>query len=80
MRTQAVAWKVLPHLVAQPVINARYLEQRFGMAPPTAQRALSQLTEAEVLVERTGLKRNRVWEHAGILAVLDTYATELRRR
>ena len=27
LRPQAVAWKVLPHLVAQPVINARYLER-----------------------------------------------------
>ena len=74
-----MAWKVLPHLVAQPVINARYLEHRFGIAAPTAQRALSQLTEAEVLVERTGLKRNRVWQHPGILAVLDAYAAQLRR-
>lgn len=79
LRPQAVAWKVLPHLVAQPVLNARYLEHRFGIAAPTAQRALSQLTEAEVLVERTGLKRNRIWQHSGILAVLDAYAAQLRR-
>lgn len=44
-----------------------------------AQRALGQLAEAGVLEERTGLRRNRVWQHAGILRVLDAYAQRLRR-
>ena len=44
-----------------------------------AHRALDQLVSAGVLVERTGLRRNRVWQHAGIVAVLDTYAEGLRR-
>ncbi len=79
LRPQAVAWRVLPHLVAQPVVNARYLEDRFEMSAPTAQRALAQLTDAGVLSERTGLKRDRVWQHAGILTVLDAYAASLRR-
>jgi Fic family protein len=79
LRSQAVAWRVLPHLIAQPVINARYLEDRFHMKPPTAQRALAQLCDAGVLTERTGLKRDRVWQHSGILTVLDTYAAGLRR-
>lgn len=79
LRPQAVAWRVLPHLVAHPVLNARHLEDRFAMSAPTAQRALAQLTEAGVLTERTGLKRGRVWQHAGILTVLDAYAASLRR-
>ncbi|WP_242504028.1 hypothetical protein [Promicromonospora panici] len=78
LRPQASAWKVLPCLVAQPVINARFLADSLGMNDMTAQRALGQLTEAGVLEERTGLRRNRVWQHAGILRVLDTYAQRLR--
>lgn len=80
LRPQAVAWRTLPHLVAQPVINARYLSDRFRMSAQTAQRALAQLTDAGVLTERTGLKRDRVWQHTGILTVLDDYAAGLRRQ
>lgn len=79
LRRQASAWKVLPCLVAQPVINARFLADHLGLNDMTAQRALGQLTEAGVLEERTGLRRNRVWQHAGILRVLDAYAQRLRR-
>ena len=80
LRSQAVAWRVLPHLVAQPVVNARYLVDRFQMGPQTAQRALTQLADAGVLTERTGLRRDRVWQHSGILTVLDNYAAGLQRR
>ncbi len=80
LRPQAVAWRVLPHLVAHPVINAHYLVQQMGMKDTTAQRALRQLADAGVLDERTGRQRNRVWQHAGILALLDAYAEESRRR
>ncbi len=79
LRPQAVAWRVLPHLIAQPVVNARYVQDRFTMSAPTAQRAISQLVDAGVLTERTGLKRDRVWQHPGILTVLDAYAAGLRR-
>ncbi|WP_240643922.1 Fic family protein [Antribacter gilvus] len=80
LRPQAAGWKVLPHLVAHPVVNARFLSQHVGLSEMTAQRALTQLTDAGVLEERTGLQRNRVWQHGGILAVLDNYAEQLRRR
>lgn len=79
LRPQASAWRVVPHLVAQPVINARYLVDHLGMSDMTAQRALGQLTAAGVLVERTGHRRNRIWQHSGILGVLDGYAQQLRR-
>lgn len=79
LRRQASAWKVLPSLVAQPVVNARFLADHLGLSDMTAQRALGQLTEAGVLEERTGLRRNRVWQDAGILRVLDAYAQRLRR-
>jgi Fic family protein len=80
LRPQAAAWHLLPHLIAQPVINARYLRDRLHMNPQTAQRALTQLTDTGILTERTGLKRDRVWQHTGILTVLDAYAAGLRRR
>ena len=80
LRPQAAAWTVLPHLVAHPVISSSFLTAALGMSAVTAQRALSQLTEAGVLVERTGQKRNRVWQHDGVLGVLDLFAQGITRR
>lgn len=79
LRRQASAWKVLPHLVAHPVINAAFLERRLGLNQVAAQRALSQLVDRRVIEERSGLKRNRVYQHEGILRILDAYAQQLRR-
>jgi Fic family protein len=79
LRPQAVAWRVLPLLVAHPVVNAKFLTSQVGLADASAQRALTQLTSAGVLHERTGLRRNRVWQHDGILRVLDAHAASTRR-
>lgn len=79
LRPQAAAWKVVPHLVAHPVVNSALLTSQLGMNAVTAQRALTQLTESGVLYERTGLQRNRVWQHDGVLAVLDHFAQGIRR-
>jgi len=79
VRPQALAWTVLPQLVAQPVINANYLGDTMGMSDSAAQRALRTLTVTGVLEERTGRQRNRVWQHSGILKVLDDYAEQIRR-
>ncbi|MBT0994717.1 Fic family protein [Cellulomonas sp. DKR-3] len=80
LRPQAAGWIVVPLLVSNPVVNSRLLARRLGMRDMTAQRALAQLTEAGVLTEKTGMQRNRVWQHSGILGVLDQYAQHVRRR
>lgn len=79
VRRNAGAWRVLPHLVAHPVVNASLLIESVGMNGMGAQRALGQLVDAGVLEERTGRQRNRVYQHAGIIEVLDVYAQRLRR-
>ncbi|WP_307815867.1 Fic family protein [Myceligenerans indicum] len=79
VRRDAGAWKVLPHLVAHPVVNANFLMERMGMNGMGAQRALGQLVDAGVLEERTGMQRNRVYQHTGVIQVLDVYAQRLRR-
>ncbi|WP_394553065.1 Fic family protein [Agromyces sp. MMS24-JH15] len=79
IRADAAAWRVLPHLVGQPAVNTKYLMTRLGLGEMAALRALGALTEHEVLTETTGRGRNRVWQHRGILGVLDAYAAEIRR-
>lgn len=78
LRSQAPAWRVLPHLVAQPVVDARHLQDHFTMSAATAQLALAQLAAAGVLVERIGPGRDRVWQHDGVLTALEAYAASLR--
>lgn len=79
LRPQAVGWRLLPLLVGQPVVDAAFVRDALGAADTTAQRALAQLTAAGVLEERTGAARGRIWQHPGILAVLDDYAAAIRR-
>lgn len=79
VRADAAAWEILPALIGQPVVNTRYLTASRGMSDVTALRALRLLTERGVLTETTGRARGRVWQHRGILSVLDDYAAEIRR-
>lgn len=80
VRRHALAWRVLPLLVGQPIVNAAHLQRILGVSAMTAQRALAQLTAAGVLREATGRSRHRVWQHSGILGVLDDYAAQVRRQ
>jgi len=79
LRSQAGGWALLPHLIAQPVVNLPYLQQALGMSAMSASRALAQLTDAGILTEATGLRRNRVWQQSEILNILDDYASSIRR-
>lgn len=79
LRPQAAAWRVLPVLIGQPVVNVAFLKGALGVSDMTAGRNLDVLTEKQVLIERTGRARNRVWQHPGILEVLDAYAETIRR-
>lgn len=79
VRRDAAAWKVLPHLIAQPIVNVAYLQNQLGFSKNQAVRAINTLAEHDALVARSGRRRNIVWEHRGILDVLDGYAESLRR-
>lgn len=79
LRSDASAWRILPTLVSQPVLNTKYLVKTLGLGEMAALRALDVMTDRGVLVEMTGKSRGRVWQHRGILGVLDEYAALIRR-
>ncbi|WP_297951355.1 Fic family protein [uncultured Microbacterium sp.] len=79
LRSDAAAWRILPHLVGQPAVNVKYLKRALGLGEMAALRALDALTQRGVLTETTGKSRGRVWQHRGIFDVLDSYASEIRR-
>lgn len=80
VRRDAAAWTVLPLLIEQPIITPQYLVSHTDCTPATARRAIEILTERGVLSEIRGGRRNMVWAHKGVLAVLDDYAAQIRRR
>ena len=79
IRAHAAVWKVLPRLIGQPIVNTKYLTSELAMNDATVLRALEVLVDRQILVERTGLQRNRIWQHPGILEVLDNYGSTIRR-
>ena len=79
LRSDATAWRVLPLLVANPLVNSALLQDQLNTNPRTALAALDVLERHGILTERTGLRRSRLWQHDGILALLDDYAKQVRR-
>ena len=79
VRRDAAVWKVLPSLIAQPIINTRYLRESLGLTKAQAERAVKTLAERGIVTARSSKKRDVVYEHRGILNVLDKYAASLRR-
>ena len=79
LRSNSTAFKVLPLLIAQPVINSGYVKTALGVTDAVAHRAIATLNDRGILKEKSGLRRNRVWQHDRILRILDDYAATIRR-
>jgi Fic family protein len=79
VRSDATARRVVPLLVGQPVLTVRFIMDALGLPERAAFRAIETLVDRGVLEERSGRTRGRVYQHSGILAVLDDYAESLRR-
>lgn len=79
MRHDSTAWKLLPFLVAQPVVGLRYVATMLEVGQMTSLRAVNTLVDRGVLSEFSGPRRNRVWRQSDVLGVLDSFADGLRR-
>lgn len=79
-RRDAAAWRVLPHLVRQPAITVKHIQQVVGVSAPAAQHAIDQLADAGIVTPASANKRNRVWIAEGVIAALDEFAARAGRR
>ncbi|PST46750.1 cell filamentation protein Fic [Bifidobacterium callitrichos] len=79
-RSDSPVWRVLPQLIEQPIVTTKYLCEALGLSKSQSERAIRRMESAGVLTARSGRQRNVIWEHRGILDVLDAYAVGLRRR
>ncbi len=55
------AQKLLQHMYATPIVNARLVEKELNISFSSANRLLKSLTELDVLTETTGHSRNRLF-------------------
>jgi Fic family protein len=70
-RADAAAWAVIDVLPAHPIITAPVAAAATGKSKPTVYQALDQLEGAGVLEPLSRSQRNRSWEAAGLLALLE---------
>ncbi len=79
-RRDAAAWRLTDVVVRHPVVNASLVARELGVGQNNAYRAIEPLVAAEVLVEFTNNKRDRLWRAPEVLAALDAFAARAGRR
>ncbi len=70
-RADAAAWAVIDALPAHPVMAAADAIADTGRAPSAVHAAVRQLVDAGVLIPLSSSKRNRLWEAAGLLELVE---------
>ena len=82
-RSDSVAWRILPILLAQPVVTSRVVQERTGVSQPAADRALRQLADAGIVTAKNehgqDRKRDVVWRSDDVITALDDFAERARR-
>jgi Fic family protein len=79
-RADAAAWAVIDILAGHPVITAPVAAAAAGRSKPQIYEAIDQLQAAGVLVPLSGSKRNRSWEAAGLLDLMERLESGQRPR
>ncbi len=71
-RADAAAWRVIDILPAHPILTAAAAIVATGRARSQVYQALEQLEHAGVLLPTSSSRRNRSWEGAGMLDLIET--------
>lgn len=70
-RAGSASLRALDLLIDYPVITLKRLADKLDVSRPQALAAINQLVEADILIERTGYRRNRVFAAEAVLAVVN---------
>jgi len=80
-RADAAAWAVIEILPAHPIVTAPVAAAATGRSKAAIHQALTQLAHCGVLEPLSASKRNRSWEAAGLLELLESLeAGRVRRK
>lgn len=80
VRRDSGAWRLLDAVIAQPVVNAAYVQRVLGSSDQGAVNAISALEAAGVLTRTSRDRRNRLWQAPEVLAAMDAFARRAGRR
>lgn len=78
-RRHATAWRLLPLLLSQPAITSAFAQEHAGVSQPTADNAIRQLVDADILQKASAAQRNVVYIAKDVIAALDAFASRARR-
>lgn len=79
-RKGSAARRLLPHLLSQPAVTVKHIQNHLDVSQPAAQRAVDQLVEAQVLKQISTGKRDRAWIAREVISALDNFASRSGRR
>jgi Fic family protein len=79
-RQGSAARRLLPHLLSQPAVAVKHIQQHLGVSQPAAQRAVDQLVDAGILRQISTGKRDRAWIAREVITALDNFASRSGRR
>ena len=79
-RSDSAVWRVLPHLVSQPVVTVRFIQQAAEVSGTAALSAVNHLVKAGALTPASAAQRDRVWVADDIISALDDFAVRAGRR
>ncbi len=79
-RRDSASHRILTELARHPVMDTAFVQRELNISPSAARRAFAELEAAGVVVEFSGMKRNRCWRSDEVLAALDAFAARAGRR
>ncbi|KIT68239.1 hypothetical protein PY02_00260, partial [Staphylococcus aureus] len=79
-RGHSAAGEIIERLSAAPFLSSEYLEETMNFSASASHRAIAQLTDAEIIREITGKKRNRVWVAADVIDELKSLELRIGER
>jgi Fic family protein len=79
-RKDSVVWKLADGLLEQPVIDAKYVKERFGIADTPARNAIEKLLEAGIVKPIKDRKRNVMYEAGEVTSIMDSFGASISRR
>lgn len=69
-RAKSSAERALQTIFTNPIFTAKTLEEKLNVSTPAAMRAVKQLLDAEIIRERTGFQRNRVFAAEEVIQLM----------
>lgn len=78
-RKGSSARRLLPVLIAAPVVTAKSVATELGVTPPAAYSAIKTLMREGVLTEYPGSRRSQMYVATDVLNIYETYSAQTRR-